>query len=267
MKSIRALCAIAALFVVAACQTDKQPTVKTAQPLTIAAASDLRYAMGEAITQFEKTNPGVDIKPVYGSSGSFYAQIRNGAPFDVFFSADMEYLQKLADEGFALKETLFEHAVGRLVVWVRIDSPLDVDKRGIDALTDAGVKHVAIANPKTAPYGRAAVAAMQKLGVYEKVKERLVLGDNVSQTLEFIDSGQAQIGIVAMSLATAPVVRPNGRYWEIPLTAYPQMDQGGVILKNTKAREAANQFRSFILSDQGKAVFRQFGFYMPEDQN
>jgi molybdate transport system substrate-binding protein len=105
---------------------------------------------------------------------------------------------------------------------------------------------------------------MQKLGVYEKVRERFVLGDNVSQTLEFIDSGHAQIGIVAMSLAIAPAVKAKGRYWEIPLTAYPRMDQGGVILKRTQNREAAEQFRSFILGDQGRSVFKQFGFYMPE---
>jgi molybdate transport system substrate-binding protein len=221
--------------------------------------------MDSAISEFKKTTPTADIKPVYGSSGNFYAQVRNGAPFDMFFSADMEYLRKLADEGFAIRETMFEHAVGRLVIWVRKDSPLDVEKRGMEALTDSSVKHVAIANPATAPYGRGAVAAMQKLAVYEKVRERLVLGENVSQALEFIDSGQAQIGIVAMSLATAPSVKPKGRYWEIPLTAYPRMDQGGIILKSSQNREAAEQFRSFILSEQGRTVFKQFGFYMPED--
>jgi len=261
-NNIRALCGMTMLFFVAACQAGKQPEMK---PLTIAAASDLRYAMDEALSQFKKTNPNVDLKPVYGSSGNFYAQVRNGAPFDMFFSANMEYLRKLADDGLAIKETLFEHAVGRLVVWVRKDSPLDVETRGMSTLTDASIKHVAIANPATAPYGRAAVAAMQKLGAYETVRERLVLGENVSQALEFIDSGQAQIGIVAMSLATAPIVKPKGRYWEIPLTAYPRMDQGGVILKNTQNREAAERFRWFILSDQGRTVFRQFGFYMPED--
>lgn len=259
--SIRALCSLAVLFLVTACQTGTQSGAKT---LTIAAAADLRYVMDEALIQFRKTNPNIDVRPVYGSSGNFYAQIRNGAPFDLFFSADMEYPRKLAHDGFAIEETVFEHAVGRLVVWVRKDSPLDVEKRGVEALTDASVKHVAIANPEYAPYGRSAVAAMRKLAVYEKVRERLVLGENVSQTLEFIDSGLAQIGIVAMSLASAPAVKPRGRYWEIPLSAYPRMDQGGIILKRTQNREGAEQFRSFILSDQGRAVFKQFGFYMPE---
>lgn len=256
-----ALFGLAVLFLAAACQSGKQPPAKT---LTIAAASDLRFAMDEALVQFKKTSPDVEVKPVYGSSGSFYAQIRNGAPFDMFFSADMEYLRKLEQDGFTVEGTVFEHAVGRLVVWVRKDSPLDVEKRGVEALSDSSVGHVAIANPATAPYGRGAVAAMQSLGVYEKVQARLVLGDNVSQTLEFIDSGHAQIGIVAMSLAIAPAVKSKGRYWEIPLTAYPRMDQGGVILKRTQNREAAEQFRSFILGDQGRSVFKQFGFYMPE---
>jgi molybdate transport system substrate-binding protein len=237
-----------------------------ASALTIAAASDLRYALDETIQRFKQTNPALEIKTAYGSSGSFYAQIQQGAPFDMFLSADMDYPRRLSKAGYAIEGTEFEHSVGRLVVWVRKESPLDVENLGIAALADPQATRVAIANPAFAPYGKAAVAAMQALGVYEKVQERLVLGENVSQTLEFIDSGAAQIGIVAMSLASAPVVKPRGRYWEIPRTAYPRMDQGGIILKSTKNRKGADQLRSFILSREGRAVFKQFGFYMPEDE-
>jgi molybdate transport system substrate-binding protein len=168
--------------------------------------------------------------------------------------------------GFAIEGKEFEYSIGRLAIWVRKESRLDVEKLGIAALTDPQVTRIAIANPEHAPYGKSAVAAMQTLGVYEAVRDRLVLGDNVSQTLEFIDSGAAQIGIVAMSLAAAPSVKPRGRYWEIPRAAYPRMDQGGIILKSTKNRKSADQLRSFILSSEGRAIFNQFGFYMPEGE-
>lgn len=234
--------------------------------LTIAAASDLRYALDETIQRFEQTNPALEMKAVYGSSGGFYAQIQQGAPFDMFLSADMDYPRRLSGMGLAIEGTEFQHSVGRLVVWVRKESSLDVEKLGIATLVDPKAARIAIANPEYAPYGKSAVAAMKTLGVYEKVRDRLVLGENVSQTLEFIDSGAAQIGIVAMSLASAPAVKPRGRYWEIPLTAYPRMDQGGIILKGTKNRKGADELRSFILSTEGRTIFKQFGFYMPDDK-
>jgi molybdate transport system substrate-binding protein len=237
-----------------------------ANVLTVAAASDLRFVLGETIRQFKQTNPAAEIKPIYGSSGSFFAQIQHGAPFDLFLSADMDYLDKLAESGFAFKDTEFEHAVGRLVVWAKKESPIDVEKLGIDALTDSKAMRIAIANPQHAPYGRGAVAAMQKLGVYDKVRDRLVFGENVSETLEFVDSGAAQIGIVALSLAVAPTVKPKGKYWEIPLDAYPRMAQGGIVLKATKNKKAADELRSFILSNQGREIFKDFGFYMPEEK-
>jgi molybdate transport system substrate-binding protein len=240
-------------------------TSSAKRSLTVAAAADLKFALDEAIRLFRPTNPDLDIKVIYGSSGSFYTQVTNGAPFDMFMSADMEYPNRLQKAGLAIPGTEFEYAVGRIVVWVPKGSPLDVGKLGINALADPSVKHVAIANPQHAPYGRAAVAAMQSLGVYENVKTRFVLGENVSQTLEFIDSGGAQIGIIAMSLASPPTVKAGGRYWEIPLNAYPRMDQGGVILQRVKDKHAAEQLRSFILGTQGRAVFKQFGFYLPEE--
>jgi molybdate transport system substrate-binding protein len=235
--------------------------------LTIAAASDLRFALDEAIARFSEGNPGQLVEPIYGSSGNFFAQVSNGAPFDMFLSADMEYPQKLQEQGLALEKTEFEYAVGRLVVWVRTDSPLKVEIEGMNTLTDPSIKHVSIANPEHAPYGKNAVAAMKALGVYDKVKDRLVFGENVSQAFEFVESGSADIGIVAMSLAIAPTVKSKGRYWEIPLDSHPRMIQGGVILKAVKNRKAADQFRAFLLSDEGRAIFKRFGFYMPENSN
>jgi molybdate transport system substrate-binding protein len=258
---IRAFALIAIAAVLHGCSSNEPSQTPT---VTIAAASDLKFALDETIRQFKAVNPSVEVQAIYGSSGNFYTQITNKAPFDVFMSADMEYPRKLENDGFAIEGTEFSYAVGRLVVWVRNDSPLDVAKLGIQALLDPSVKKVSIANPDHAPYGRAAVAAMQTAGVYEKLKDKLVLGENVTQALEFVDSGAAQVGIVAMSLATAPTVQSRGRYFEIPLESYPRMDQGGVILTNVRDRESADQFRAFVLSPQGRAIFKQFGFYPPE---
>jgi molybdate transport system substrate-binding protein len=232
--------------------------------LTVAAASDLKFALDEAIRQFKAQHADIDVQPIYGSSGNFYTQITNKAPFDVFMSADMEYPHNLEKNGLVLDGSEFTYAVGRIVVWTRSDSPLDTHL-GMQVLLDPSIKKISIANPDHAPYGRAAVAAMQKYGVYEKVKDKFVMGENVSQALEFIDSGTAQVGIVAMSLATAPNVSARGKYFEVPLDSYPRMDQGGVILKYVRDRQAAEQFRTFILSPECRTLFKRFGFSLPEE--
>jgi molybdate transport system substrate-binding protein len=231
------------------------------RPLTIAAASDLKFALDEAVRQFKSQNPDIDVQSVYGSSGNFFTQISNNAPFDVFMSADMEYPRQLEKNGLVMEGSAFNYAVGRIAVWVRNDSPLDVERLGMQVLLDPSVQKISIANPEHAPYGRAAAAAMQKSGVYGKVGGKFVLGENVTQALEFVASGAAQAGIVAMSLATAPAVKSLGKYFEIPLDSYPRMDQGGVILKRARDREAAERFRTFILSPQCRMIFKQFGFY------
>jgi len=241
-----------------ACGRPEPPKMRT---LTIAAAADLKFALDEAIHQFKSENAGIDVQPIYGSSGNFYTQITNNAPFDVFMSADMEYPRRLEKDGLAMDGSEFEYAVGRLVVWTRSDSPLDVQRLGMQALLDPSIQKVSIANPEHAPYGRAAVSAMQTFRVYDNVKEKFVLGENVTQALEFIDTGAAQVGIVAMSLASAPAVKSRGKYFEIPVDSYPRMDQGGVILRRVRDRDAAEQFRLFVLSPACQTIFKQFGFY------
>jgi molybdate transport system substrate-binding protein len=242
-----------------------RPEPQKPRTLTIAAASDLKFALDEAIRQFKSQHADLDVQPIYGSSGNFFTQITNNAPFDVFMSADMEYPRNLEKNGLVIDGSEFTYAVGRLAVWTRNDSPLDVPRLGMQSLLDPLIKKISIANPEHAPYGRAAVAAMQKFGVYDRVKGKIVMGENVSQALEFIYSGTAQAGIVAMSLATAPNVNSRGKYFEIPLDAYPRMDQGGVILKNVRDRQAAEQFRAFILSPECRALFKNSGFYLPEE--
>jgi molybdate transport system substrate-binding protein len=239
------------LLLCAGCARRAEP-----RKVTIAAAADLQFALEEISREFRAAHPDVDLQIAYGSSGNFYAQIRNQAPFDVFLSADVEYPRKLVQEGIGAGNSLFVYAVGRIVVWVPAASPLDAST----ALRAAAVRHVAIANPRHAPYGRAAEAALRWLGVYDSVEGRLVLGENVAQTLQFVQSGAADVGIVALSLALAPPVRGQGRYWEVPLEAYPRIEQGGVILKDSKA---AREFRSFLLDAGGRRILKEYGFSLP----
>ena len=247
-------------------ETKEKHTVAAdkAREVSVAAAADLKFALEEIIAAFEKEQPRVKVTATYGSSGSFFAQLSNKAPFDMFLSADMEYPRKLIDQNYALKETEFRYAVGQIVVWTPNSSPLDVKKLGIETLLDPSVRKVAIANPKHAPYGRAAEAAMKKLGVYDRVKDRLVLGENISQAAQFVETGGADAGILALSLAMAPQMRDKGQYWVVPLDAYPTLEQGGVILSWAKDRQAADLLRSFMLSESGRAILKRYGFFLPE---
>jgi len=233
------------------------------QTLSIAAAADLRFAMEALARDFHASHPAVEVRPAYGSSGNFYAQIRNGAPFDLFLSADMDYPRRLASEGVAVRDSVFVYAVGHIVVWARANSPLDVARLGMRALQADSVQHIAIANPQHAPYGRAAEAALKSAGVYDRLAPRLVLGENIAQTLEFVESGAADVGIVALSLALAPAVRDGGKYWEVPADSYPPVEQSGAILKRAQNPQAARDFRAFLLSPAGARVLRQYGFSLP----
>jgi molybdate transport system substrate-binding protein len=237
--------------------------VTAAQKLTVAAAADLRFALDELASQFRATHPEVDLAITYGSSGNFFAQIQNGAPFDVFLSADADYPRRLVAAGLASKDSLFLYGVGRIVVWVPAGSPLDPAALGIHVLEAASVRHIAIANPQHAPYGRAAEAALRSLGVYDRVAPKLVLGENIGQAFEFVESGAAEAGIVALSLALAPAARGHGRYWEVPQEAYPKIEQGGVILARAPAGPAA-QFRSFLVSAEARRILKQYGFSVPQ---
>jgi len=219
--------------------------------------------MDEIIGGFRQEHPNVRVEVTYGSSGNFYAQLSNRAPFDIFFSADLDYPRRLIREGAALGETEFLYGIGRLVVWVRRASPIDVDKLGMQSLLTASVQKIAIANPRHAPYGRAAVDAMKSLGVYEQVKDRIVFGDSVMQTAQFVESGAAEIGLISHSLALAPMFRDKGRYWEVPIETYPRREQGGVILSWAHDKAAAQALRDFVLGERSKAILRRYGFALP----
>jgi molybdate transport system substrate-binding protein len=229
----------------------------------VAAAADLKVAFGDIIATFQQQNPDIKVEVTYGSSGNFYSQLSSRAPFDLFLSADVDYPKRLVEQGFTQADSGFAYAIGGLVMWVRNASPIPVEKLGIDALLDTSVQKIAIANPRHAPYGRAAEAAMKRLGVYDKAKDRLVYGENIIQTAQFVESGAADIGLISHSLAVAPPLRDKGRSWEVPLDAYPPLEQGGVILSWARDRLAVEALRRFILEDAGKEILRRYGFRLP----
>lgn len=234
----------------------------SAQQLTIAAAADLQFAFQDLGTQFERQT-GIQIRITYGSSGNFTTQIENGAPFDLFFSADIQYPQKLISEGFADSGSLYHYADGKLVIWVPSASKLDLSK-GVLVLVDSSVRKIAIANPKHAPYGRAAVASMKKAGVYEKVENKLVLGENISQTAQFVQSGTADVGLVALSLAVSPGMSKSGRYTEVATKDYPAIEQGAAIVKTSKRKTEAEKFLEFMKTPAAKAILEKYGFVVPK---
>jgi len=236
-----------------------------AQEITAAAAADMSAALPQLVGTYTKKT-GQTVKLSFGSSGNLTNQIRNGAPFDVFFSADEEYPQQLIAEGLASKDTLYRYAVGRLVLWVPNASPLDLPKLGIQALLDPSVKKVSIANPATAPYGRAAAAALRHFGIYDQVAGRLVMGENVSQAAQFVESGNAQAGLIALSHALAPAMRDKGRYWTVPLDAYPALNQAAVVLSKSKHQDAARKFLEFLGSPEATSLLAGYGFSLPTEK-
>lgn len=239
------------------------PSPAAARAVEVAAASDLQFALGEVDAAFMRANPAIRVTTTFGSSGTFFAQISNGAPFDVYLSADAAYPRRLAEEGRADPESLFVYAVGRVVVWVPNASPLDVEQLGVEALADPRARKVAVANPAHAPYGRAAEAAMRSLGVYDAVRPKLVLGESVSQAAQFVESGAADAGVVALSLALAPRMRDRGRYWLVPEAAHPRLEQGGVVTARARDPEAARAYAAFLRGPEGAAILARFGFSVP----
>ena len=239
------------------------PAEAGAAEIKIAAASDLTFAFKDVAARFQKQT-GNTVKLTYGSSGNFFAQIQNGAPFDLFFSADVGYPEKLEAAGLTEPGTIYEYASGKLVMWVPNASKLDLS-RGLATLLDPGIRKIAIANPQHAPYGTAAVAAMRHAAMYDQVKDKLVLGENISQTAQFVQSGNADVGLLALSLALAPAMKDSGRYVEIPPADYPPLIQAGVILKSSRNKELANQFLKFLKEPETVALMERYGFSIPKD--
>jgi molybdate transport system substrate-binding protein len=232
-----------------------------AQGLTVAAASDLQSVLPTIASRFEK-DIGQKVALIFGSSGNFFTQIQNGAPFDVFLSADIEYPRQLERVGQAERGSLYEYATGRLVLWTRSDSGIDL-KSGLAALTDARVRHIAIANPEHAPYGRAAIAALRRQGLYERVRSKFVLGENISQAAQFAQSGGAEVGVLALSLALSPALTSSGTFIEIPESWHPPIEQAAVVVTSSRHKTLARQFLDYLKKPESVRILQSYGFAVP----
>ncbi len=237
----------------------------SAQQITVAAAADLNYALKDLAARFEHQT-GDTVKLSFGSSGNLFSQIQSGAPFDLFFSADEQYPRKLAAAGLMDAASLRSYAVGHLVLWMPNTSGVDPRRLKMDALLQPSVKQIAIANPQHAPYGRAAMAALEHFGLKEKLASKLVFGENISQAAQFVQSGNAQAGLIALSLALSPAMKDTGKYWELPSDSYPEIRQTAGIVSSSKSKHAAQAFLDYVASPEGAAVLEQYGFGTPSSR-
>ncbi|MGB8516639.1 MAG: molybdate ABC transporter substrate-binding protein [Gallionella sp.] len=233
-----------------------------AETLTVAAAADLSYCLPELAKTFQALNPGSEIKTVFGASGSLFAQIKNGAPYDVFMSADMQYPGELANAGAADKSSLMSYATGHLVLWTA-NPNINLDN-GLAGLKQQGIRHIAIANPDAAPYGRAARAAFQQAGVWEDVKPRLVFGDNIAQAMQFAETGNADVAVLSRALVLTPKMAGKGHAQPIPETLYPAINQGLIITNRGMGNTLSVKFVKFIQTEKAQEMLRQFGFSTPK---
>ncbi len=229
--------------------------------LYIAAASDMAYCMDELGAAFTREVPQAKLKVSVGASGNFYAQIKHGAPFDLFLSADMTYPARLAKDGAADRASLAPYAIGRLAIW-SLDARFDV-KLGMRVFTDRRLTRVAIANPEVAPYGRAAKAALEQHGLWDSVKPKLVLGENIAQTAQFVQSGNAELGIVSLATVLAPQLKGMGNYYVIPEGSTPPIEHGMIISNKGKSNPLAARFARFMRSTAAREILVRYGFGLP----
>jgi len=230
-----------------------------AEKINIAAAADLKFAMDEIVATFKETYPKNDISVIYGSSGKFKTQIQQGAPYDLYFSADITFPQELAKSGFATSDAM-PYALGRIVLW---STTMEANKMTLDHLTDTKISRIAIANPRHAPYGKRAEEALRATGIWEKVKPKLVYGENIAQTAQFVQSGNAQIGIIALSLARNPELAVQSSYWLIPEQLHAPLEQGFIITKRAESNALAKQFADYMHHTNARAIMTKYGFVLP----
>lgn len=250
MLLIRMLTLFAALTFTLAAQAEK---------ITIAAASDLKFAMDEIVAVFSQGHPESQVDVVYGSSGKFHAQIQNGAPYDLYFSADIKYAKSLVKAGFAAGDVK-AYAFGRIVLW---SSTLDASTMTLASLADTNITRIAIANPKHAPYGKRAEEALRAINLWDRVKSKLIFGENIAHTAQFVDTGNAQVGVIALALALSPQLANKGGYWLIPSDLHEPLEQGFIITRRAANNALAKQFADYMDSPSARAVMTSYGFVVP----
>lgn len=237
------------------------PTLAQAEKITIAAAADLKFAMDEVIATFSKTHPGNEVSAVYGSSGNFQTQIRNGAPYDLYFSADINYPRALVSDGLAAS-AVKPYAVGRIVIW---SASQDARQMTLGDLAAPSITRIAIANPQHAPYGKRAEEALKASGLWDKIQSKLVFGENVGQAAQYVSTGNAQVGIIALSLAMSPALSSKGGYALVPDTLHGPLEQGYIITKRAASNPLAKQFADYLGSPAARSVMVRYGFVLPGD--
>lgn len=250
MKLLKSLLIAATVFAAGAAQAEK---------LTIAAAADLKFAMDEIVAHFKAENPKDQIEVIYGSSGKFHTQVQQGAPYDLYFSADIAFAENLFKAGHAASPVI-PYAVGRIVLW---SSNRDASKLTLDSLTDPKIARIAIANPKHAPYGKRAEEAMRAMKVWDKVEHKLVYGENIAHTAQFVQSGNAQVGIIALALALNPALANKGGFYLIPDNLHAPLEQGFIITKRAAGNATAKRFADYMNSKATRATMTKYGFVLP----
>ncbi len=251
LKTLAVACALLAAFITS--------PARAKPPLLVAAASSMKFVFEDLLPAFHAAHPGTEVRLAFGSSGNFYAQISHGAPFDIFFSADMDYPEKLGPHALS-GETAVPYAAGRLVLWTPHSTGLDPRTKKLNLLLDPRVRKIAIANPRHAPYGRAAIQVLKKSGLHERVLAKLIQGENITQAAQFVHTGAAEAGLIALSLARTEKMMALGTYWKIPEANHDAIRQGCLLLKNGKNPEAARAFLSFLTGEAGQKALARYGF-------
>ena len=248
---------IGAIILLCACSSSA-----LSEELIVAAAANVQFVLEELKASFEKSHPGIEIKTVIGSSGRLTVQIENGAPFDIFLSADMDYPQTLYKEGLAVNEPKV-YVYGTLVLWTIRDLNLS---KWTEMIADPSIKKIAIASPKTAPYGRQTVNALKHYNLYMKVNKKFVYGESIAQTNQFISTGASDMGFTAKSVVLAENMKDKGKWIELDRDSYQPIAQGAVILKYAKDHDhltAAQKFYEFIFSKEANNIYEKYGYILP----
>ena len=257
---MRAVNRFAARILIFVCQFIAGQTAHAGEKITIAAAADLKFALDEIVVLFKKTHPADQIETIYGSSGKFHTQIKQGAPYDLYFSADIAYPRALKAEGLGSSEVQ-TYGIGRIVLW---SQSRDAGRMTLGDLADPAIRKIALANPKHAPYGKRAEEALKASGVWEKVEAKLVYGENVAQAAQFVQSGNVQISIIALSLALSPELAKQGGYALIPDKLHEPLEQGFIITRRAAGNSLAREFARFMAGNEARTIMARYGFAMPD---
>jgi len=234
-----------------------QVSVTFAGEVHVAIASNFIFPLKELSQEFENTT-GDKVVMISGSTGKLYAQIHQGAPFEVFLAADSTRPELLEKEGIGVSGSRFTYAVGRLALW-SADAKL-VSAFGLQILDQKNFRYLAIANPKTAPYGKATEQVLRKTGYWEKIQSRLIRGENISQTLQFVVTGNAQIGFISLSQLNSSKGSLGGTFWLVPLSLHEPIQQQAILLKRAKSNHVAREFLKFIKSKKGQKIIKSYGY-------